>query len=70
MTLPPLPLHPEKYYNFTEAEKEIIEDYGQQCALAERERILKIVYLHLQKSGSPTWEQDWINIKSHVRYGK
>ena len=72
MTLPP----PKELAAFAETQarhcalNDMVEAYGQQCALAERERILSIVYLHLQISGSPTWEQDWINIKAHVRYGK
>ena len=70
MTTPPLPeLHAGAAYRAGEV-CELLQTYGQQCVKAEQERILSIIYLRLQQSNSPTWEQDWIGIKSHVRYGK
>lgn len=46
-----------------------VKSYGQQCALAERERILKIAYEQSTAYGK-TGECMWIGIKAHVRNGK
>ena len=72
MTLPPTP---KQLAAFTETQARhcalnyMVEAYGQQCAMAERERILKIAYEQSTAYGK-TGECMWIGIKAHVRNGK
>lgn len=72
MTLPPLPeSFPAGYIAQTEYffTADQMQAYGQQCALAERERILKIAYEQSTAYGK-TGECMWIGIKANVRNGK
>ena len=67
MILPPC--QPQKTVVFDTYTPNDMQAYGQQCALAERERILKIAYEQSTAYGK-TGECMWIGIKSHARYGK